>query len=194
MRNLFLFDNITLNGFIEAPGHDISIFTRDGEAFSSARPGREVDAILLGRRTYELMRAWWPTPEASAAMPDIARFMNEKRKLVATRQPAYQPGWSNVTVLSEAAGGDVINQVRQLKQQPGGEIILFGSNSLAVGLLQAGLLDEVQVLVNPLVIGDGTPLFKGLEGRVELALAETLKLKSGSIMLTYTPAVKNPYA
>src|SRR3954447_479370 len=98
MRKLFLFMNVSLDGYVEAPGHDISAFHGDFEAFSDADQAA-VDTMLFGHRTYEMMKAFWPTPQAAQTAPEVARFMNEKQKLVVSHQ-SFDPGWSKVTVLS----------------------------------------------------------------------------------------------
>ena len=180
MRKIFVFTNISLDGFFEAPGHDLSGFKNDFEAFSS-EPGQEVDALLFGRKTYEMMK-FWSTPQAVERMPEVARFMNETHKYAASHQP-FDPGWQNVTVIS----GDVAAAVRKLKEQPGKNIMMFGSNDLVVSLMQAGLIDELQIVVNPVALGQGTTLFKGLPGRVDFNLKGSRVFKSGAVMLTLEP-------
>jgi dihydrofolate reductase len=184
MRTIFLFMNVSLDGYFEGPGHDISGFKTDNEAFSSGQ-GREVDTILLGRKTFEIMMKYWSTPQAEEMVPEIAKFMNENLKVVASHKP-IEPGWKNVTVISD----DVAGKVQRLKEQPGKDIIIFGSNNLCVSLIQIGLIDEFQILVNPVVFGEGTSLFTGLPKKAELTLTETHKFKSGAILLTYEPLKK----
>ena len=179
MRKIFLLMNVSLDGYFETPEHDISWATGDFEAFSP-EAGEEVDTLLFGHRTYEMMKSFWPTPQAEQAAPDVARFMNEKRKVVASRHN-FDPGWQNVTVIS----GDVPGEIRRLKEQPGKTIAMFGSNNLCVSLMQAGLIDEFQIIVNPVALGEGTPLFKGLPAKTGLALVDTRPFKSGAVMLTY---------
>ena len=183
MRNIFLFMNVSLDGYHEAPGHDLSGFHADDgfDAFSPESSG-EVDAILLGRNTYEMMRAFWPTEQAKQTAPEIAAFFDKMPKYVATHG-AYEPGWSKVMVLS----GDVIGQIRALKEQPGKTIIMFGSNTLCVSLLEAGLLDELQIMVNPVLFGAGTSLFAGLPSHIRLKLTDSRTFQSGNTLLTYTP-------
>jgi dihydrofolate reductase len=89
-----------------------------------------------------------------------------------------------VTVISD----DVVEAVKKLKEQSGKTIAIFGSNNLCVSLMQAGLIDEFQIVVNPMVFGDGVSLFEGLPEKANLTLKETLKLKSGAVILTYEPA------
>jgi dihydrofolate reductase len=182
MRRIFLFMNATLDGYFEGPGHDISWAHAEPEAFS-VEVSREVDTILLGRRTYDLMKSFWPMPEAAEADPDVAEFMNDRLKLVASLEP-FDPGWRNVRVIS----ADVAGEVRKLKEQPGKDMIILGSNNLCVSLMEEGLVDEFQILVNPVALGKGTSLFAGLEMSVKLTLTEFQKMRSGSILLKYRPA------
>ena len=171
--------NVSLDGYFEAPGHDLSWAKNDFEAFSPEQ-SQEVDTILLGHRTYEMMKSFWPTPQAEQVAPEIARFMNAKNKVVASHEP-FEPGWKNVTVIS----GDVAGAVKKLKQLPGKDIIILGSNNLSVSLMREGLIDEFQILVNPVAIGEGTSLLAGLPKRADLTLTETRKFDSGTILLTY---------
>jgi dihydrofolate reductase len=180
MRRIFLFMNVSLDGYFEGPGHDISGFHSDFEAFSSEQ-SQEVDTILFGHKTYEMMK-FWSTPQAEETAPEIAKFMNERPKFVASHQ-YFEPGWKGVTVIS----GDVPGEVKKLKEQPGKTIAIFGSNSLCVSLIQAGLLDEIQIMLNPVVFGEGTSLFKGLPEKANLTLTGTHQFKSGAVLLTYEP-------
>jgi dihydrofolate reductase len=181
MRKLALFMNISLDGYFEAPGHDLSGFTSDFEAFPSDSSQRS-GTLLFGHRTYDLMKAFWPTPQALSTAPEVAKFMNRALKVVASYTP-FDPGWDNVQVIS----ADVLAQVKQLKEQPGETIMIFGSNTLCVSLIQAGLIDEFQIVVNPIVFGDGTSLFNGLPGHLSLSLKGSRQFKSGAVMLTYSP-------
>ncbi|MGE5531504.1 MAG: dihydrofolate reductase family protein [Bacteroidota bacterium] len=180
MRKIFVFMNVSVDGYVEAPGHDISwAHGTDSDPFAKEQ-GREVDGILFGHRTYEMMRSFWPTPQAVQVAPETARFMNEKQKYVASHA-SFDPGWRNVTVLS----GDVLERVRQLKAGPGQTIAIFGSNTLCTSLVEAGLIDEFQIMVNPVVLGEGTPLFHGLVKKAELRLTVVQSMPSGAVFLTY---------
>jgi dihydrofolate reductase len=180
MRRIVVFTNISLDGYFEGPGHDISGFKNDFEAFPGGE-GNPVDGLLFGHKTYDMMK-FWSTPQGAEMMPGVAKFMNETPKFVASHAD-FDPGWSKVTVLS----GDVAEKVGQLKAQAGNTIMMFGSNELCVSLIQAGLIDELQIIVNPVAFGEGTPLFKGLPAKVELNLTSTRQFKSGAVMLVYTP-------
>jgi len=178
MRKISVFTNISLDGFFEGPGHDLSGFKYNSEAFTN-RSGETVDALLFGRRTYEMMK-FWSTPEGAERAPGVARFMNDTYKYVASRQD-YDPGWRNVEVIR----GDVAGKVRSLKERSGQNIMMFGSNELMVSLLQEGLIDELQIVVNPVALAQGTPLFKGLAGKVEFKLMDTFVFKTGAVLLRY---------
>jgi dihydrofolate reductase len=178
MRKIFLFMNVSLDGYYEGPNHDISGFHNDFDAFS-ADASQEVDTLLFGHKTYEMMK-FWSTPQGIEMAPEIAKFMNERRKFVASHQD-FDPGWKNVTVLS----ADVPGAVKRLKEGPGKTIAMFGSNTLVVSLMQQGLIDEFQIMVNPVAFGTGTSLFKGLPMTAALKLADTHPFKSGAVLLTY---------
>jgi len=180
MRKIMVFTNISLDGYFEGPEDDLSAFNHDFEAFP-AEPGQEVDALLFGRRTYEMMK-FWATPQAAEMAPAVAHFMNDTHKYVASHIP-YEADWTNVTVLN----GDVVREVHKLKEAPGKNMMIFGSNELVVSLLQAGLIDELQIVVNPVTLGQGTPLFKGLQEKMDFALTGTRTFKSGAVMLRYAP-------
>jgi dihydrofolate reductase len=114
--------------------------------------------------------------------PEVAQFMNEKLKVVFSHK-SFEPGWNNVTVMSDEVAGEV----KRLKAQPGKTIAMFGSNNLCVSLMQAGLIDEFRIVVNPVALGEGTSLFEGLPEKAELTLMETHQFPSGKVLLTYKP-------
>ena len=180
MRKILVFTNTSLDGYFEGPEHDLSAFNHDFEAFPG-EPGQEVDALVFGRKTYEMMK-FWSTPQAAEMMPEVARFMNDTPKYVASHTP-FEAGWKNVTVLSE----DARAELRKLKGASGKNIMIFGSNELVVSLLQAGLIDELQIVVNPVALSQGTTLFKGLPGKMDFTLAGTRTFKSGAVMLRFEP-------
>lgn len=184
MRKIFLLMQVSLDGYFQDANHDISWAHDDGEAFSADQSRDEVDALLFGHTTYDMMKAFWPTPQAKQTAPEIAKVMNEKQKYVTSHKP-FDPGWQNVTVLS---GNDIVKQIKALKEGPGKTIGVFGSNKLCVSLIEAGLLDELQIILNPVALGEGTPLFKGLPKPHTFTLAETKKFKSGKLLMTFTRA------
>lgn len=180
MRKLLVFTNTSLDGYFEGADHDLTAFKNDFEAFPS-QPGAEVDALLLGHKTYEMMK-FWSTPQAAEMMPAVASFMNDTQKYVASHR-AFKAGWKNVTVIT----GDVEGKLRTLKAGSGKNILILGSNALVVSLLQVGLIDELQIVVNPVALGKGTAIFKGLPGKADFSLAGTRVFNSGAVMLRLEP-------
>jgi len=185
MRKLWLLMNVSLDGYFEGLGHDISWSKdTDFEAFSSEPSNEEgVGTFLLGRKTYEMIRDFWTTPQAQEIAPEIAKVLNETPKVVVSHNKSFEPGWHNAMVISDHVAG----AVKKLKEQPGKSIAMFGSNTLCVSLMQEGLVDEFRLVVSPVALGEGTSLFKGLPKKAELTLTKTRKFKSGPIMLTYQP-------
>ena len=184
MRKIILFMHMSLDGYVAGPGDDILSFHDGGNDFEafSLEGSAQVDSILYGHTTYTMMKNYWPTPEAIASAPEIAQFINDRPKYVVSHQP-FEPGWQHVTVLS----GDMPSAIRQLKAQPGKNIIVFGSNTLCASLVEHGLLDEIQIMLNPFVFGGGTPLFKGLPHKANFKLVGTQKFPSGNLLLAYVP-------
>jgi dihydrofolate reductase len=181
MRHIFLFMNVSLDGYFEDANHDISGFKNDFEAFSD-QEGGPVDALLFGRKTYDGMK-FWSTPQALDVQADVAKFMTETPKYVVTHSKSYDAGWENVTVFDE----DAAAQVKKLKESVGESIAIFGSNNLCLTLMQAGLIDDFQIVVNPVAFGGGSPLFGGLLNKADFTLTKTRAFKSGAVLLSYKP-------
>lgn len=182
MRPITLFMNVSLDGYFETPDHDVTWAKADFQAFPDS-PDDQADTILLGRTTYDMMLSFWPTPQAEALYPHIARYMNRAEKICVTHRP-FEATWNNTTIVSE----NVIDTVRKLKQQPGSGIVILGSNNLSVQLMQAGLIDSFDLIVNPVALGEGTPLFTGLADHAEMVLLDSQNAASGAVRLTYKPA------
>jgi dihydrofolate reductase len=183
MRKVFLFMMVSLDGFFEGPDHEIDWHNVDEEFNEFAiNQLNELDMILFGRITYEGMASFWPTPFAKENDPIVAEKMNTTPKIVVSKTLA-RADWQNTRLIKE----HVSEEIAQLKQQPGKDIAIFGSSDLAVSLLQMGLLDEVRVIVNPVVLGNGKLLFKGLHEQLKLKLLKTHQFNSGNVLLYYEP-------
>ncbi|AUV84263.1 riboflavin biosynthesis protein RibD (plasmid) [Salinigranum rubrum] len=180
-RTLFAFENTSLNGFFEGPNRDISWHNVDDEFNEfAAEQLDEIDCLLFGRVTYELMASYWPT--ATEDDPRIAERMNELPKVVVSTTLSTAD-WNNTTLISD----NVPDEITKLKQQADGDLAIFGSSELTASLLADRLVDEFRVMVNPVVLGDGTPLFAGLPDEVELELLSTRTFASDNVLLTYRP-------
>jgi dihydrofolate reductase len=142
----------------------------------------DIDTLLFGRVTYGGMASYWPTPAAVEGDPVVAPLMNDIDKIVYS-STLDSADWQNTTLVP----GDAAESVAQLKQQDGGYLALFGSPHLTVSLLEQGLVDEVRVMVNPILLGGGKSLFTGLKDRVRLELKSTIVFESGNVLLSYRP-------
>ncbi|HEY6541404.1 MAG TPA: dihydrofolate reductase family protein [Ktedonobacteraceae bacterium] len=183
MRKVFLFMMVTLDGFFEGPDHNIDWHNVDEEFNEFAIDQlNEVDALLFGRVTYEGMASYWPTPFALEDDPVVAGKMNAIPKLVFSRT-LDKAEWSNSRLVKENIAGEV----SQLKQQEGRDLAIFGSANLTMSLLQMGLVDELRLMVNPVVLGKGKPLFEGIHEKLNLKLIKTRAFRSGNVLLYYQP-------
>lgn len=181
MRSLTVFNFTTVNGFVKGPGEDISWSRHRGgaERDYALEMSRGESILLFGRMTYELMTRWWPTPQSVAADPEMAAGMNESPKIVFSRTLATAD-WSNTTLVHS----DAVGYVRKLKASAGPDLCVLGSGSLVAQFASAGLVDEFQLLINPVSIPGGTPV---LQAALQLELVATHPFPSGSVLLTYKP-------
>ncbi len=184
MRKLKVFNLSSLDGFFSGPGGEIDWFNSDAEMseFSASQLGNS-DTILFGRVTYELMARYWPTAEARMNDPAVAPWMNAIPKVVFSRTLA-KADWSNSRVVRE----DASREVERLKSQSGRDIIIFGSANLMSGLMRSGLIDEFEVMVNPIILGRGRPLFQEIEQPLRLKLLGSRTFRNGNVLLSYAPA------
>jgi dihydrofolate reductase len=187
MSKLFSFMAVTLDGFYEGPNQEIDWHNVDDEFNEFAiSQCRDVSTLLFGRITYEGMASYWPTPEAHEGDSLVADFMNTVPKVVFSAS-LQEATWQNTTLVN----GDAVEAVAQLKQesrQDAKHLALFGSPTLTASLIEAGLVDELRVMVMPILIGGGKSLFTGLKDRALLQLLTTTTFSSGNVLLTYRPA------
>jgi dihydrofolate reductase len=184
MRQLFSFNMVTLDGFFEGPDRDISWHNVDDEfnQFAVEQLGT-VGAILFGRVTYELMASYWPTPAAQADDPQVARLMNTLPKVVFSRT-LRRAGWQNTRLIDD----NIADAILTMKREPGNDLAVFGSANLLSTLMRLDLIDEHRVMVNPVLLGSGTPLFQNIDHKVDLRLVKTRPFQSGNVLLSYRPA------
>ena len=181
MRKLFSFNMVTLDGFFEGPNRDISWHHVDGEFndFAVAQLN-EIDTLVFGRVTYQMMAAYWPTPAARADDPMVAGLMNRTPKIVASKT-LDKPEWENSRLIKD----NVAEEIKHLKQQPGKDIAVFGSANLLATLVCEDLVDEHRIMVNPFILGGGTPLFKSGEHKHNLHLLGARPFGNGNVLLRY---------
>ncbi|MEW6035085.1 MAG: dihydrofolate reductase family protein [Candidatus Micrarchaeota archaeon] len=187
MRKVYLFMMVSLDGFFEGKGHDLGWHNVDGEFNEFAiKQLKETDTILLGRKTYQLFEDFWPAAEKDPATArddlQVAGILGDTQKLVFSTTLS-SVDWRNTTLVKK----DAEKIVSQLKRQAGKDIAIFGSNNLCVSLVKAGLVDEFRIMVNPVAIGGGTRLLKGLGNTLGLELLKTRTFRSGNVLLYYRP-------
>jgi len=184
MRKLVAFTNVTLDGYFADANGDMSwAHKQDAEwkAFvaDNASSGGE---LLFGRITYELMAGYWPTPLAIKNDPIVAEGMNNLPKVVFSRT-LDKASWKNTKLVKS----DLAAEIRKMKKESGQDMVILGSGSIVSQLAQEGLIDEYQMVVNPVVLGKGRNLFDGVKGKLVLKLTKSLTFGNGNVLLCYEP-------
>ena len=191
---LVVVEFMTLDGVMEAPGFEEHRTGRNGwamrvsDAELQSFSGEQIDragALLFGRTTYNIWAAFWPTaPEPAAPM---AARIDALPKYVVSRTLAGSD-WANTTILR----GDLETEIRRLKAQDGGELLTYGSADLVAGLLELDLVDEMRILLFPVILGSGKPLFRDEADLRYLRLLSISTTSSGVVILTYERASSDP--
>ena len=185
-------NHVTLDGVMQGPGRPDED-TRDGfehggwaVPYSDEAMGRAMGermagtaGLLLGRRTYEDFAGFWPKQEDNP----YTRMLNGTRKYVVSSTLAEPLPWQNSTLL----GGDVVAAVRELRERPGGDLVILGSGALIRSLLPHGLIDELTLMINPLVLGSGRRLFEGGGAPAPMRLVDSTATPAGVLIATYVP-------
>ncbi len=184
MRTLASFIITSLDGFYEGPNGELdwSIVDEEFDEFA-VRQLDDAEMLGFGRVTYEHMAAYWPTAQAEANDPAVTSRMNDKEKLVFSTT-LTDASWSRTTVVR----GEATEHVPSIRAGTGGELLVIGSAHLTANLAQAGILDELRVMVCPIVLGQGRSLFEDLARRVSLTLLGVRQFESGNLVLTYRPS------
>lgn len=187
MPQLHVFNNTSLDGYFTDPKSDISWAHTgmDDPEYQKfvAENAKGGDTLVLGRKTYEMMASYWPTPEASKNQPDVAEGMNKMKKIVFSRT-LKELSWNNSILVK----GDPVAEIRKLKEGQGKGITILGSGEIISQLAPAGVIDQYQLLVNPVVLGDGRTMFDGVEKPLSLKLTGTRAFGNGKVLMTYTSA------
>jgi dihydrofolate reductase len=182
MPKLVVYNAVSLDGYFSDADGDMSWAHKqdpEWQAFVSenASGGGQ---LLFGRVTYDLMASFWPTPLAARSNPVVVERMNTLRKFVFSTT-LDKVSWNNTTLLK----GELATEVRKLKQEPGPNIVIMGSGSVVAQLADAGLIDEYQIVLNPLVVGSGRTLFEGVKRKLPMKLARSRAFGNGNVVLLY---------
>jgi dihydrofolate reductase len=184
MGRVTLWMQVSVDGYFEGPDGDLYWPTVQGDLhqYFVDELGR-ADTFLYGRRTYEIMAAFWPTadedPQGSPQQRAYSRLWKPMPKLAFSRS-LTEPSW-NTRVVSD----DLVGEVQRLRAQPDTWHVLFGGAETAAAFMQADLIDEFTLFVHPVALGGGRPLFAGLDHRLGLELAETRSFDPGVVQLRY---------
>lgn len=185
MRKLISFVHISLDGFVAGPNGEMNWITVNEDIFDHVgKRINETDAALYGRITYQMMENYWPNAgkEPNASKHDIehSRWYNKAQKIVLSKT-LKSAGLDNTTVISN----NIPARISEIKQQPGTEILVFGSPTATHSLIQQDLIDGYWLFVNPIILGRGIPLFTGVKDQIKLKLLTTHQFACGVTELNY---------
>jgi len=175
----------SLDGFVAGPNGEMNWIKLDDELFDFvATMTANADTALYGRVTYEMMQSYWPTageqPNASKHDKEHSAWYNKVSKVVLSNT-INETGLTNTKVI----GDHLTDNINKIKKQEGKNILIFGSPAASHSLLSLGLIDEFWLFVNPILLGEGKPLFKGINETIKLKLAESKTFACGVIALHY---------
>jgi dihydrofolate reductase len=185
MRSLVFFMHVSLDGFASGPNGEMDWIKVDDSMFDFVGTMTDkADTALYGRVTYEMMQAYWPTaaeqPGASKHDIEHSAWYKKVRKIVLSTS-MNGIGLGNTIVINDG----LVDKITEIKIQDGKDILIFGSPRASNSLLQAGLVDEFWLFVNPIILGKGIPVFTGVTEAINLKLIETKTFASGVIALHY---------
>jgi dihydrofolate reductase len=183
MRKVILFNMMTIDGFFEGPNREIDWYNVDTEFNDFAIEQLDNAGMLIfGRITYELMAGYWPRAEAIENDPIVAGKMNSLPKTVFSTK-LKRSDWSNTIIIN----GNIEENISAMKQDLTKDIFIFGSSDLASEFRRLDLIDEYRIMINPVILGSGKPLFKEKDGKQNFRLLRTILFKSGNILICYQP-------
>lgn len=189
MRKLIVFNHVSLDGyFVDANGTMYWAKTRKDDAEWNAFVEQNASGngpLLFGRKTYELMTHYWPTPMAKEHDAQIADRMNALPKVVFSKT-LKEATWNNTKLVK----GDMAAEIRRMKQESGDGLTILGSGTLVAQLADEGLIDEFHVVVNPVVLGKGRTMFEGIKDKLELKPVKSRTFGNGCVYLVYEPGAK----
>lgn len=184
MGRLVVFNSTSVDGYFTDEKNDIRWAKQDDDAEFHAYVEENATGggvLLFGRITYEMMASYWPTPAAAKADPVVAKQMNALNKIVFSRT-LQKASWSNTKLIKDGMAA----AVRDMKKGPE-DMAILGSGSIVAQLTSEGLIDEYQLVVNPIALGKGRTMFDGLKKHVPMKLTRTRPFRNGKVVLCYEP-------
>jgi dihydrofolate reductase len=184
MRKIVAGTFVSLDGVMESPDQWHFPYFDDAMGNAVSEQMAEADAMLLGRVTYQEFASYWPQQGDDTPGAD---FMNPVQKLVVSTTLHNVAEWQNSTLVD---GNNFVAEIQRLKSLPGKNMNVTGSARLVQSLLRENLLDELRLLVHPIVVGGGKRLLEGDTGQVPLKLVDSKTFDTGVLYLTYQPAAR----
>ncbi|SIN81250.1 dihydrofolate reductase family protein [Chitinophaga niabensis] len=187
MRKVISFMHVSLDGFVAGPNGELDWVKVDEEIFNHVgKRISEGDTALYGRTTYEMMESYWPTagdsPTASKHDIEHSKWYKNVHKVVLSKT-MKDTGLTNTTIINN----NLADKINEIKQQPGNDILLFGSPTATHSLIQQHLIDGFWLFLNPIILGQGIPLFTDIKDKIKLHLLPTTRqFSSGVTELNYT--------
>jgi len=186
MKKISVFNYVTVDGFFAGPNGETDWFyvirkDEEWDEYTHAQAQSGTAALVFGHTTYEMMKSYWPTASAIESDPVMAKAVNDSRKIVFSktlRSVKGGPLWKNITLLHDIRP----EEIRKLKETQ--DMLILGSGSIVQQLANLGLIDEVNLVVVPLILGAGKSMFKDVM-RTNLKLLEVKTFKNGIVLLRF---------
>ena len=181
MRKIIVFNMVTVDGYFAGTDGNIDWHKTDHEfnEFAISQLKEEVGTIVFGRVTYDLMASYWQTGAAEKDDPIVAGLMNSADKIVFSKT-MEKAEWGNTKLMKDIGKLDM----GKLKEEREKDIFIFGSGQIVNEFAKLGLVDEYRLMVNPVTLGSGKPLFKD---RIDFKLLKIREFKNGNVLLYYKP-------
>jgi dihydrofolate reductase len=189
MRKLSVFNQVSIDGYFTSRDGDVGWTHQDDgdpefEEFTEGNASGG-GALIFGRKTYEMMVSFWPTPAAAKQFPVVARQMNALPKIVFSRT-LKKVSWNNTALVK----GEPAAEMRKMKSAPGEDMTILGSGTIVSQLAREGLIDEYRIVMIPIVLGDGRTMFQDLQRPLDLELVKTRAFRNGRVVLQYKPKAR----
>lgn len=186
MRKIIVFNLVSVDGYFAGVDGNIDWHNVDDEFNKFAvEQTQAIDTIIFGRTTYQIFEEFWPkaliAPETSDDDRKVAQAIDDAEKIVFSKT-LKDVTWKNTKLLHEIHPGEI----DELKQQPGGDMVILGSGTIVQQFTNFGLIDEYRLLVNPIILGHGRPMFESIKEKLTLKLLNTRSFANGNIMLYYS--------
>jgi len=191
MRKISVFIHVTVDGFFAGPHGEIDWFKvikkdDEWEKYTHEQSSGSGNTLIFGHTTYEMMKSYWPTPDAIKNDPGMAKAVNNSPKIVFSRalqNVKEEPNWKNIKIFHEIKPEEII----KLKIEAVADFTILGSGSIVQQFANLGLIDEYHLVVFPIILGAGKSLFKDVK-KMNLKLIEAKTFKNGIVLLIYRPS------